>query len=140
SLLRMVRAGQGAAWSIAGVPTTRTPAGTPPAVGPVLFGPQDGGGPCARGGLAGGGCDEVRRDQCGGNGDEDRGERDGRLRQHAELGGERAPRPPAGRDAGGQPDEQRNARDCRGLPRDRLPELPPGEPERLQDRQVMASP
>jgi hypothetical protein len=92
-----------------------------PRVRPFLFGSEDGGGLGARGCLPRGCCDEVRQDQGGGNGDDDRGERDGWLRQHAELRGEIAPRPPAARDAGGQPDEQRDARNCRGLPRDRIP-------------------
>src|SRR6266436_3064886 len=80
----------------------------------------------------------VRKARGTSDGDEDRGERDGWLGQHAELGGEDAPRPPAARDAGGQPDDQRDGRDCRGLPRDGTPDLPPGEPECFQDCQVLA--
>ena len=74
-------------------------------------------------------CDEVRQRQCAGYGDEDRSEREGWLGQQLELGGENAPCPPAARDTGGQPDEQRDRRDRCGLPPDGMPDLPPDEPE-----------
>jgi hypothetical protein len=62
------------------------PPGYEPGAHPLLLGPEDGGGLGARGCLPRGCCDEVRQDQGGGDGDEDRGERDGWLGQHAELG------------------------------------------------------
>src|SRR6266567_8563633 len=104
----------------------------------LLLGPEDGGGLGACRCPGGGRCDEVRQRQRGGDGDEDGGERDGWLGQHAELAGENAPCPPAARDAGGQPDQQRDRGDGGGLPRDGMPDLPPDEAECLQDRQVAA--
>src|SRR6266511_572017 len=65
--------------------------------------PQDGGG------LGAGGCppgerrDKVRQGQRGGNGNEDRDERDDWVGQHAELPREGPPPPPAARDAVGSP-------------------------------------
>src|SRR5215213_1907283 len=104
----------------------------------ILLASQDGGRLRARGCPTWKRRNDIYQDQGGGNGDEDGKERDHRVGKYAQLPGKDPPTPPATRDAGGQPNEERNRYKCCGLPRDGAPNLRPDKPKRLQDRQITA--